>query len=536
MARLVATVSSVTASAFPGPLDYTPENSTLSKTGGVINQAKAVENKNEVPGPGKYDTDTSLSRKLHPPEFTFNSRGYTDVDRRIMHARDIPGPNQYLLRSKVDSYRGKFSKFPRHTLWNASDKSLYCYPAPHDYQDVNRPRKIRHGIISAGDPKSDLDYALYRSASMPAPDHYGIGLKSFGKNVPAGSFSTAYPKTTFEQVIFDAKQTPGPGTYKMPYSKIAGTRIGLGNPKSDVDWKIYKAKQEPGPADYMIPYLPSTSLGRFSTDKRRNLFEEADNKDFPSANDYYPREVSSSVPKGVLISDAYPKSDVEWSMYRARETPGPGEYKTVRDFNSGIKGGRISQAKVKTVLDETIHRASEIPGVGQYALRNPLKTHCGIDFGRMGDRFPKLDPVQAIVDPGPGEYISSTQATTFGRQVDSEYKSAPAAPFLQRVEILDDRLKFNNGPGSYIIPSSMGQQVLAQHRSLPSVGFSKEKARPSISKDAAEIPHATAYDSMAALDKLMKRTPATGDQAKYKAKLVKARINRWKWRSKYNFN
>ena len=55
------------------------------------------------------------------------------------------------------------------------------------------------------------------------------------------------------------------------------------------------------------------------------------------------------------------------------------------------------------------------------------------------------------------------------------------------------------------------------------------------SSPAQKTGKATKYDSMKALDKLLKQTVVTGEKANYKARLRKARINRWKWRRKHNF-
>jgi hypothetical protein len=64
-------------------------------------------------------------------------------------------------------------------------------------------------------------------------------------------------------------------------------------------------------------------------------------------------------------SSAKPKSDVEWMIYRASQTPGPGQYdpaekKTVT--------GKFSTSKPKSDVEWKIYNASKIPGPGQYDL------------------------------------------------------------------------------------------------------------------------------------------------------------------------
>jgi hypothetical protein len=377
-------------------------------------------------------------------------------------------------------------------------------------------------------------------------DRYGIGSSSdrynkLGYGISAGEFSTAFPKTTFEQAIFDKRENPGPGTYDIvkndPGGKINGGKIGHGNPLSDVEWKILKASREPGPDEYDVGSTLSTVGGKFFLGKRDIDFGSSkDAAEIPGPNAY---DVRSSLRSGGAgkISDANPKSELEISILRAQETPGPSEYQLNRDFVSGIKGGRISQAKVKTVLEEHIFAAREIPGVGEYTINSPFKKRKGVNFGSAAERW--VDKTKAIhysESPGPGDYMHSNKVSSFGRQVSSTFVNSRSASMLQRYDVPDDRLKYNNGPGSYKITDGIGKQVLAHRTSMPNVSFPKGVARPPDPNEKNAVPHGTAYDAMAALDKLMKQTPATGEQANYKARLAKARINRWKWRSKYNFN
>ena len=107
---------------------------------------------------------------------------------------------------------------------------------------------------------------------------------------------------------------------------------------------------------------------------------------------------------------------------------------------------------------------------------------------------------------------------------------------LRKHEIIDSRSKYNSGPGKYDYVDSFGKQVDSQKRSHPIVAFGKDEGhqhRPT--PEDMIVPHATRYEGMKALDKLLKQTIVTGEKANYKARLRNARINRWKWRSKHNF-
>ena len=70
-----------------------------------------------------------------------------------------------------------------------------------------------------------------------------------------------------------------------------------------------------------------------------------------------------------LGSSAKPKSDVEWMIYRASQTPGPGQYDPVEKKNAT---GKFSTSKPKSDVEWKIYNASKIPGPGQYDLPDML--------------------------------------------------------------------------------------------------------------------------------------------------------------------
>ena len=61
-----------------------------------------------------------------------------------------------------------------------------------------------------------------------------------------------------------------------------------------------------------------------------------------------------------------PKSDVEWMIYRASQTPGPGQYDPVEKKNAT---GKFSTSKPKSDVEWKIYNASKIPGPGQCVPR-----------------------------------------------------------------------------------------------------------------------------------------------------------------------
>ena len=98
---------------------------------------------------------------------------------------------------------------------------------------------------------------------------------------------------------------------------------------------------------------------------------------------------------------------------------------------------------------------------------------------------------------------------------------------LRKHEILDSRSKYNTGPGKYEYVDSFGIQFESSKKTHPIIAFGKGKGINigSLPEDTI-IPHATKYDSMKALDKLLKQNSSDSRKGKYKARLRKARITK----------
>ena len=69
---------------------------------------------------------------------------------------------------------------------------------------------------------------------------------------------------------------------------------------------------------------------------------------------------------GIKISDANPKSEVDWVIYRSKRTPAPNAYRPPPIASSGMSGGRFSTAWPKSYLDWVKYRASQTPGPSEY--------------------------------------------------------------------------------------------------------------------------------------------------------------------------
>ena len=154
-----------------------------------------------------------------------------------------------------------------------------------------------------------------------------------------------------------------------------------------------------------------------------------------------PERYSAFGARGGKFSNAKPKSSVEWEIYRAKQTPGPGEYGTNSD--NIISGGRFNMAKPKSETDWIIKFASERPGPGDYKLNEKASQPSG---GRFSTARPKsaLDwtILSASQRPGPGHYDADKHYKTGGGRFSS---SKPKS----EVEWIMHRAKQQPGPGQY---------------------------------------------------------------------------------------
>ena len=128
-------------------------------------------------------------------------------------------------------------------------------PGPHRYEPMrsfdNLSQFKSYGAvkIATGNPKSDVDWAVYRSSSIPSAAEYNPNDSYSGPS--GGQFSTAFVPGTLDWVEYFSKQIPGPGDYyPKDQKRKVGFKISSANPKSDVEWSIYRAKQIPGPGAY----------------------------------------------------------------------------------------------------------------------------------------------------------------------------------------------------------------------------------------------------------------------------------------------
>lgn len=128
------------------------------------------------------------------------------------------------------------------------------------------------------------------------------------------------------------------------------------------------------PKSRVRPRLPATGRylrpggGRFSSAKPKSEIDWVilRAKDSPGPSAYRPVVASKGGSGTTKISDANPKSDVDWVIYRSKQTPGPNEYKVGGIGKTG--GGRFSTAYPMSDLERTIFRARLTPAPDEYLI------------------------------------------------------------------------------------------------------------------------------------------------------------------------
>jgi hypothetical protein len=143
--------------------------------------------------------------------------------------------------------------------------------------------------------------------------------------------------------------------------------------------------------------------------------------------------------RGGKFSGAKPKSDVDWAIHRAKQCPGPGQYKINRDLTT--RGGRFNMSNPKSDIEWMILNAKKTPGPGDYRV-----TEENIIGGKFGSATSKSSLDRTIFDardkPGPGQYNPDAHyKVNGGRFSNSKLKSD--------VDWSIERAKKVPGPGEY---------------------------------------------------------------------------------------
>ena len=117
------------------------------------------------------------------------------------------------------------------------------------------------GRFSMSNPKSYIDWEVYRAKQTPGPNRYTLPDPS-----PAGGcakISDANPKSELDWIILRASKTPGPSEYDPVLVEASkGVQFSDANPKSYLDWAVHNSKKVPGPGTYQIDLCPYPNIAK----------------------------------------------------------------------------------------------------------------------------------------------------------------------------------------------------------------------------------------------------------------------------------
>jgi len=159
------------------------------------------------------------------------------------------------------------------------------------------------------------------------------------------------------------------------------------------------------------------------------------------------RQVESGKRNGgyVLIPEGKGKTDLEWTIYNAKQVPGPDAY-TLPTFSDGMKTGKFSTAAPPTYLDRIITESSRTPGPNDYNLGEldsiVNKPGGGFSNGKV-PTFIELEELRSRSIPGPGAYKPRLATPSGGKFNEARPKSA-----LDWI-VLDAKTK--PGPGAHVV-------------------------------------------------------------------------------------
>jgi hypothetical protein len=305
------------------------------------------------------------------------------------------------------------------------------------------------GSFSTANPKGMIATAVHARAQVPGSGKYRP--KRVRKKVGV-KFSTSFPKNDVDWRIYHAKQTPGPGQFSGLDSAKKATRYKVGHsgkfnqsmPANDVEIMCRKARAEPGPSeysDYSFKKDRCVGNGRFSSSVLPTFSDVQKNytKDVPGPASYtadvVPRNRKSATGK---ISNNRVPGYIEHAINLRKANPSPQKYRP-KDIRSGGEGRRFSNSNPKSDVDWSIYRAKAIPGPGQYAL--PMPIHSDVlrnrrqELARGGGGCIVHAPTYLVPEPKKADPVRTLQCFNGEIQIPLDtFEFFRAAGVVQRIK------------------------------------------------------------------------------------------------------
>ncbi|OMJ68979.1 hypothetical protein SteCoe_33427 [Stentor coeruleus] len=439
----------------PGPGQYDTRSKISGPKWGFGSDGKSKYIKNDMPGPGAYESLTpkynkgfSMTSRKHEKSLeNYPGPGSYENRNRILspswsmgiqaklkeleaYKNGVPGPGAY-----TESYVRPHSTAP---IMGSAKKGMKNEtgetPGPGAYDVKPKAMEGPKFTMQGKNLKEHID-------KIPGPGHYDQDIN----NVNAKDRSPAYKLGTAAR-IEEKKllQNPGPGQYDTR-SKDLGPQWGFGSESRSKDFKA----ENPGPGAYELP--GSLSKNGFSIAGRKQDITK-DNFPGPGSYDIHDRPKSptwtlskSPNSKAINLSQsispgpgAYDPKDSQNEggpvfgtsnrspLSKSQITPGPGAYivgdkvsnspsytMSSKNFTKNTSNNpgpgqydpklyennpKWSVGKGKKGFDYGLNKSSSLPGPGLYDVRKgPLGPHWGFGSSTREQNI-KSD------SPGPGQY------------------------------------------------------------------------------------------------------------------------------------
>eukprot|EP00347_Sterkiella_histriomuscorum_P006966 403350761 len=345
------------ATSIPGPNQYQIPSKANEGPKFVmgLKTKDPMESKDTKPGPGQYDTLTSSTSKIkNEPAFSMGSGLRSDI-ANLKEKNQLPGPGNYqshddtFIKRSAPSYG--FGSSIREDSLEKSRKSLQG-PGAYETQSFIGFDGRKNSIS----PKLNENFRTRESRNIPGPGSYeNNSTTQILKQAPAFKMGTSKRQ---ESVAKERVNFPD-GTMYSPNDTFTKTKsaaygFGSGQRKSLAD---YSAQKQPGPGQYQISSkIFDSTQSRFAMGIK---VKDLQKLEVPGPGQY--DQNSSAVKKNMPAFSMSGKT----TELRKLEVPGPGEYKVIEKAIEGPQYGFGTGPRV-------IQKRDESPGPGSYKLPSKI--------------------------------------------------------------------------------------------------------------------------------------------------------------------
>lgn len=518
----------------PSVQSHDPPPSTLSRQGGAMPRAAS----GRLLGRDGMVSDFREHLPLKPSTLRRIGGVLPLARRQPLFQRGTDAP--FTLSGASSSSMGRLpcaATFGRGTSISYIDRIIRrsgAEPAPGDYSVTGQPRSFGSGRFTTS---TRPIFASTPFDSGPGPSEYGpLPRRSGGAGgVSFGSIPQRKP------LLF---RTPGPKyEVRTQLSQLGGQKIS--NAKLPGEAELMIRRNVPGPGTYQSK---STLLGsgapRFSESSAPTEIDRiiARSQRVPAPGAYHSTHLVEScrrLPSGSgKFSTAYPKSDLDWIELRSGQVPGPGAHSIKYPGESSNTAPRFTLSNTPSVIDKAILRAKDTPAPSQYVHAPTAKDwtlrksqSASFILKSTAERFDRPPKQGGILHPRWREFPAVP-----GRPGQN---SAPSHSMAPRFSPPRDRNMSMIGPGRIVQGAgSCGVQVLSQKSTAPAAvfgsGATDESKIPFSSPVNKPVPGPAKYDVEKAWKKRFTKQSGRGFEAQHRAKVARARVNLWKWRSTRN--